>query len=364
MRGIQELSDRFTTDRDDKLGSYLSHPKNRSSYLLYFFPLQCAKFLTLFNRELPRILEVKALGGALPESLKILDLGSGPGTASIAFVLWLQTQSSSGREIPKEIEFHWVDTQKNILKDGETLLKEFCDSFPKLRDRIKIKTHVAPLWNAPLDHYDLVLAGNVLNETSSRLEWLERIYRKVGPLGLLLLEPADRTSSQKLSRLRDQWLAQEIISEKDGIWAPCLHAGICPMAQGRDWCHTSIRQDLTLEWFRDFSRGLGSERQWLKFSYLWLASSTHGAIPIKGPDPVRVLSDSLGEGAHEVLICRPETAEKVFLTTSQVGRGDLVLNLASLLRSKVGSFVKSGKGISGSRFGNQRGGRLGKGRKF
>ena len=50
-KGLVELSDFFTEDREKaKLPNYFTTSKFRSSYLLYFFALQGAKFLTLFER--------------------------------------------------------------------------------------------------------------------------------------------------------------------------------------------------------------------------------------------------------------------------------------------------------------------------
>src|SRR4051812_20658550 len=50
-KGLMELSDFFTEDREGaKLPNYFTTAKFRSSYFLYFFALQGAKFLTLFDR--------------------------------------------------------------------------------------------------------------------------------------------------------------------------------------------------------------------------------------------------------------------------------------------------------------------------
>jgi len=49
FKGIEELSLLFTEERSKNLPPYFQHPKYRSSYLLYFLPLQAAKFSTLFQ---------------------------------------------------------------------------------------------------------------------------------------------------------------------------------------------------------------------------------------------------------------------------------------------------------------------------
>src|ERR1700746_3744114 len=44
FRGVDELSEIFTEERSRGIPDYFSHPKYRSAYLLYFLPLQAAKF--------------------------------------------------------------------------------------------------------------------------------------------------------------------------------------------------------------------------------------------------------------------------------------------------------------------------------
>jgi hypothetical protein len=64
------------------------------------------------------------------------------------------------------------------------------------------------------------------------------------------------------------------------------------------------------EWFKFFSKGLGSERHWLKYSYLWITSEDHRA-PTPGFSLRRVISDPLGKGERaEVLLCEPNQPRK------------------------------------------------------
>src|SRR4051812_34705206 len=89
LRGVQELSERFTEGRSQTraLQSYFEHARFRSSYLLYFLPLQAKKFLALFE-QYPQALV------PLTESkhIRIADFGSGPGTATLALLLWMSQQ--------------------------------------------------------------------------------------------------------------------------------------------------------------------------------------------------------------------------------------------------------------------------------
>lgn len=321
VRGIQELSDRFTEGRAQAraMQSYFEHERFRSSYLLYFLPLQAKKFLTLFEQYAAALAPLERA-----KEIRIADFGAGPATASLAFLLWL----SQRPQIPERIVLEWVDTQAAILKDATELVRVFTELVPRFRDRITVRTHVRNWWEctdlietgAPLD---LALFGNVLNEGMAQgprvTDFWKRLLARGQSAGTLWVEPADRGSSQLISRLRDAALAEGWVfppqAASDGtagasaIWGPCLHAGKCPLAEGRDWCHTSVRAEIQGTWFRDFSIGLGSLREWVKYSYLWFAGHGHPAQH-PGPTPpyYRVVSDPLDDGRS--LLCVPEAPLK------------------------------------------------------
>lgn len=338
FKGIEELSALFTEERPARIPQYFNHPKFRSSYLLYFLPLQAAKFLALFEQHRP------ALDAALAEGrrlgvLRVADLGAGPGTASLALLLkLLSLKLAPGEELPR-IEFDWLDTNKAILDDGAGIAEGLASHFPRLRGKVTVRTHVAPWWEAPRlipEPAQLTLMGHVLNEAGGpqhgsaawgRL-WTELLGPRLGGGGLLCVEPAARGPSQLISRLRDQWIAEGLIGG-DGLslWGPCLHTGICPLAEGRDWCHFSVATHIPGRWFREFSEGLGSERQWVKYSYLWIASKAAPA-PKPAAGLRRVISDPLSTdraATTTVLICEPgQPGRHPVSPRKPLWRGDVV----------------------------------------
>jgi hypothetical protein len=335
-KGVLELSDLFTEERSRKIPDYFAHPKYRSSYLLYFLPLQAAKFITLFH------LHSGAMQAMLAEArksgtLRVSDLGAGPGTASIALLLWLLEPAI---EVNFKIELHWADLNQAIMEDGRALALKLASHFPKLRDRVSIETKTTPWWKLPSElpgPTQLSILGNVLNESPggpldfTKEKWGDLWHGVVARAeggGLLMLEPAIRRAAQSLSKVRDNLLETELLARTGrSFWGPCLHAGSCPLGDGRDWCHFSVPARIPGQWFREFSETLGSERQWLKFSFLWLASPGNPA-----PEPQaalrRVVSDPLGgdeRGPQEVLICEPDAPAKIKISSNQrVHRGDII----------------------------------------
>jgi hypothetical protein len=332
FKGIEGLSDLFTDERPKGMPSYFQHEKYRSSYLLYFVPLQAAKFLSLYRMH-PQAIEAALHHGMKQGVLRIADLGAGPGTASISFLLLLLTlKLAPGQELPP-VELEWFDTNADTMEDGREIVEQLSNSFPKLRGKVTIKTHVLPWWKAPAQvagELSMTFIGHVFNESTAPQNEFETfwdaLFSRVSGGGLLMVEPAARRSSQILSQFRDDFFENGLFDRSPTrIWGPCLHAQACPLAHGRDWCHFSVPTYIPGKWFKGFSQALGSERQWLKFSYIWMASS---AYPSPEPDPMlrRVISDSLSQGPTATfLICEPEVPGRHSIPASAgVCRGDLV----------------------------------------
>jgi hypothetical protein len=355
-KSVIELSDLFTVDRPvgpgTRMPTYFLQPKYRSAYLLYFLPLQMAKFAMLFERHADAV-DAALEHGRQAGKLRVADLGAGPGTASIAFLLTLLARKG---EIPA-LELVWFDTNKTILQDGKALAEALSSQFPKLRGKLTVILHEAPWWTAPksLEPCSLILMGHVLNESrqmpgSSRgrapdapgesddpsddepkKRPLHPVWPELTALaqggGLLAVEPAYKGSAQNLSRIRDQILEHQETTDASAIWGPCLHAEACPMAQGRDWCHFSVPVKVPGKWFRAFSESLGSERQWLKYAYLWLSAPDFPA-PERDPRMRRVLSDPMSatKDHGEVLLCEPFHAGRTLSPPGDpLWRGDIVL---------------------------------------
>ena len=128
-KGLLELSDFFTEDRESsKLPNYFTTARFRSSYFLYFFALQGAKFLTLYNRY-PKAIDQAIEHAKKTGVFKIIDVGAGPGTASIALLIILLERYQKQKKLPFSIHLEWIDKNGTILKDGELFLAKLLDHF-------------------------------------------------------------------------------------------------------------------------------------------------------------------------------------------------------------------------------------------
>ena len=335
-KGIRELSHLLTQERGElpgRRGSYLEHARFRSAYILYFLPMQAAKFSYLLERHHAAVKAV--LDGVKDEGvLKFVDLGAGPGTASFGLLFHLLKGDLAN---VKRLEFHWVDRDFNILRDGKNLAEYVWQSLqakhPSLKAiELKIQVHKMD-WRKfrPIDA-DLVLVGHLLNEiglkrkseaeqTDEVAYWQKHAAKSNG--GILFIEPAAKPTSQSLSQLRDR------LVETQGVWGPCLHRGICPLAVGRDWCHFSFPVVVEGKWYQTFAGKLAGKtnktREWIKLSYLWIAG-IHPASKQASRDRL-VVSDLLTTGVgRAVLTCEPERPGRVTVgANSRLKRGDRVL---------------------------------------
>jgi hypothetical protein len=332
FKGIADLSALFTEERPKGMPDYFSHPKYRSSYLLYFLPLQAAKFISLFQSH-AGAMKVAIQSGIEQGVIRIADLGAGPGTASLAFLIYLLEASQEMEQPLPPIEFHWFDTQDAILKDGVALIEQISSNFPKLRGKVQVKTHTLPWWKAPSllpKNLSLTFMGHILNEVpiaqQTQIPFWAKLFELNTGGGVLMIEPASRRSSQNLSLLRNFFFESELLERTPTqIWGPCLHAESCPMAEGRDWCHFSVPIHIPGNWFRVFSRKLSSERHWVKYSYSWFATRQYPS-PQPNSQLRRVISDPLQKGLYRtVLLCEPETPGRWEVPIKiQASRGDLI----------------------------------------
>ncbi len=328
-KGLLELSDFFTEDREgSKLPNYFTTARFRSSYFLYFFALQGAKFLTLFDRY---PLAVQAALNHANETgvLRIVDVGAGPGTASIAFLILILDEFKKEKKLPFKIHLHWIDHNETILKDGEIFLNQLLEHFSDYDGDIKLTTEARAWWKHPGDfkyESSLVIFGNVLNESSNDpriyTQGLVPFLKNPQGAGVLLLEPAFRSASQKIAQIRDELMPHP-------LWGPCFHQEKCPLSEGRDWCHFSVPAELPGTFFKKFSIKLGGVRDWLKFSFVWIASKNSEKIVASSPKSklhlLRIVSDPMQTPRGlQNQICLPERVGFVATPKKPYHRGEVI----------------------------------------
>lgn len=316
-KNIAGLSSLFTRERQELGARYLDDPALGAGYAAYFLPVNFAKVQVLLN-ELPS-------DWVHHSSISVLDVGAGPGTASLAVLDWLVSQ---GRIDQSPLHVTAIDHSKAALREAVRAWKAYgtetlsgCATLATMADRIEhvidadARTRV--LAQGP---FDLIVVANCLNELycgssdreAQRARLLECLLGLLKPDGtLMIIEPALRSTARELHRTRDLVLERGLCT----VYSPCLHDHPCPaLIKADDWCHEE-RPWQPPSWITELDQELGFIKDALKFSYLLLRKDGR-VIAARSPDVFRVVSElRVLKGEKRAWLCNE-------LGRSEVGRLD------------------------------------------
>src|SRR5215217_2946127 len=311
IQSIARLSHLFTKERGGIGARYLDDATLAAGYASYFLPVNFCKVQTLLD-ELPDDWAV----GETP--LSVLDVGSGPGTASLAVLDWLLCQN---RDAPRRLTVTAIDHSKAALMEAVRLWNEYRRMNPagqasvrtsveQVEDIIRQNAVAAVPAGVP---FDLIIVANCLNELfddssephEPRAAVLERFLSMLKADGtLMVLEPALRSTARALHQTRDQLLSHNLCT----VYSPCLHEQGCPaLAKVNDWCHEERCWDPPF-WITEIDHAL-------KFFYLLLRKDGR-TIVARGPQTYRVVSElRIFKGEKRAWLCNEHGR-------SEVGRVD------------------------------------------
>lgn len=290
---LDELHKRFVSELPPETQpAYLKSPLSLAAYLAWFHPASVAQV----QRAL---VEVRPPDGA---ELRVLDVGSGPGPASLAVGRWAAA--------------HRRTVAVTACEQSPLALESAKKTWDPSLGTFTGKTWVAgePL---PAGPFDVIVASHVLNElfpdASARLdkraEFAQDLASRLSPGGLLVLvEPALKRTGRELLVVRDRLLTKGL-----SVLAPCFLQGACPaIARPRDWCHADRPWDppaLALE----VGKLAGLGRESLKYAYVILTN--------RPADPTRTKDQALFRVVSEPL---PEKGKKRYFACGPSGRHALV----------------------------------------
>ncbi len=249
----------------------------RAAYLAVRLPATYAAVSTALS-ELSNALNAETLRSCL-------DVGAGPGTASLAAVSkW------------PELKIHQLERDRGWLDIAERLSKAVGATST---------ASTGDLTSAKFERCDLVVAAYALNELAPPAldDAIKRLWSAASK-ALLVVEPGTPKGFSVVRRVRELCLDLGAHAA-----APCTHGACCPMTTD-DWCHRSVRVERTAL----HRRLKGAELAWEdeKFSYAALTReppvrSAHGRIVRK---PIRA-------GGHVHLdLCTENGLERTTVTRS------------------------------------------------
>jgi ribosomal protein RSM22 (predicted rRNA methylase) len=286
VRAVVELSRLFTKERASLRRPYLDDPVLGSAYLEYFLPVNLSKIQVLLE-EMPK----PATNGRF----SVLDLGSGPGTGSLAVLDWWQETMKTGA-----LSVHAVDSSAAAHRQAKQLWDHYCrvagihqatfQTYEGDLERNAWFGQVRP--NAP---FALIILANSLNEIhtdskepiAARAAFVAEALSLLAPDGtLMIVEPALRETSRALHQVRDRLLQER----RCMVYSPCLHENGCPaLINPDDWCHEERPWEPPAS-IQEIDEEVGFIKDALKFSYLLLRKDGKTIVE-RRPDAYRVVSE-------------------------------------------------------------------------
>jgi ribosomal protein RSM22 (predicted rRNA methylase) len=214
----------------------------------------------------------------------VLDLGCGPGTATLA-AQQLFGSLRAGTLVDRDPE--WLEVSRRLIAAADEQLataSRFVTSDLHHRD--------------DLDEHDLVIISYMLGEMAPPLAKIlvDRAWALTRH-ALVIVEPGTPRGFAAIIAAREA-----LIATQGSIVAPCTHAGQCPLAAA-DWCHFDTRVERTRRHQRVKAGALPYEIE--KFSYV-IAAKEQPTMPVRA---ARIIRHPLKKSGHVILdLCTSEGA--------------------------------------------------------
>jgi ribosomal protein RSM22 (predicted rRNA methylase) len=286
---VAELSRLFTKNRSERMRGYLDDAALRAGYLTYFLPVNLAKVQALLDELPPETL-------CRPEDrpLRVLDIGSGPGTGALAVLDWMQQRTQ------RAVEVVAADQALPALREAEQLWRAYAQlsgSHSAVLKPIHANLERSSSLEACKQEgpFELIVVANTLNELwrgardpiGSRVAFVHGLLNMLLPHGsLIIIEPALRGTSRNLHEVRDRLLKAGACT----VYSPCLHDGPCPaLIKADDWCHEE-RSWTPPPIISAIDKEVGFIKDALKFSYVILRKDGRTIVQ-RQPDVFRIVSE-------------------------------------------------------------------------
>jgi len=296
---VTRLSGLLTRERDRLPATYLKDKGLREAYEAYYLPLNLRK-IQVPLAELA--LRPENLFGN--DTLRVLDLGCGPGTALLGVMEFFAAEKNRPRLAVTAVD-HVAENLK-MAEELFTAFKSMCNLDASLKT---IRSAVEQIRNLQDRIFNLIIFSNVLNEifihdedrickrSNIVAEYLNRFLADNG--SCIIIEPALRETSRELLEVRERLLKQGF-----QLYSPCLCHAVCPaLANLKDWCHEDVawNPSATIQRLDNLT---GLRKDSLKFSYLIIRKDSQSLAGIYGDNAFRVVSEPLvSKGKREFYIC-------------------------------------------------------------
>lgn len=275
-RALDELRNWLSENRDKRRQGYMNNSAHLQSYLFYYFPLHLPEVFWVYEQ----LFQTKSL--KLGQNW--MDIGSGPGTASLSRLLFLKF-----KKMPLPEQILLADHSKKALSFASKAIAAISPETRVIEVKIDLRDKRALLRfiQRNQDQWDSLLMSHVLNELGNGpkqrgekwalLHSLSRCLKKKHTI--TLVEPPLRSPTIDLMALRDSFQIGGA-----HIAAPCPSSTQgCPMLQKRGgWCYSQPPREMAKQhgfgrYDKDIEKTLKIKLTQSSFSYLVL-QNTHEAF--------------------------------------------------------------------------------------
>ncbi|MDD1665893.1 MAG: small ribosomal subunit Rsm22 family protein [Methanomicrobiales archaeon] len=193
------------------------------AYLAYQAPVVLVQF--------EHILHEMAVDGLLKDRMRVLDIGSGPGTVPLAII------DTWSRLSPGEVRISALERETENLEAFRSIVPAFASRTPSVRIDEPIQEDLMSVDpdNLPRE-MDLIVFGTVLNElrkipVETKAALVEKISGTLAGDGtVVIMEPADLENSLALRKL-----VTELSRRGMTLYAPCTHLWSTDCRPDRCW---------------------------------------------------------------------------------------------------------------------------------
>ncbi|MBN1296077.1 hypothetical protein JXA80_04805 [bacterium] len=308
---VKTLSDQFldrttgTADTSMSMIPYGENPAFLAAYIRYYLLVNTPKLIAIFEDS----------GIDLQTISRVLDIGTGPGTAAIAaLIAGYRCGIHSSLDIAAiDHSAAFLRTAGNLIRRFRSLLDRpgtdsFSRSFPSLPSPLTDRSFMPS--SQSTGSPDLILVSNALAEFDTSLQnRLPDILDGIAVPGsyLVVMEPARKASARRALHLRNV-----LCTRGWAVRYPCPGDYPCPALEcPRDWCHHRLTWTAPPP-VRTIDRYTGMEKDLLNFSPLVLIKpKPMDSTPVVGPTdlslhlgPLRIVSELRSyKGKQEITVC-------------------------------------------------------------
>ncbi|MDD1669664.1 MAG: small ribosomal subunit Rsm22 family protein [Methanomicrobiales archaeon] len=193
------------------------------AYLAYQAPVVLVQF--------EHILHEMAADGLLRDRMRVLDIGSGPGTVPLAII------DAWSRLSPGKVWIAALERETENLEAFRSIVPPFASRTPSVRIAEPVREDIMSFDPDSLPReMDLIVFGAVLNELrkvplETKAALVEKISESLAGDGtIVIMEPADLENSLALRRL-----TRELSRRGMTLYAPCTHLWSTDCRPDRCW---------------------------------------------------------------------------------------------------------------------------------